>query len=330
MVSKEAQAIIDSLRAGKKAGFEARRAVAESGQNPLLAEIEGIYRQRREGDENARNRPLPDGLTLSYTNADGVPGEWLRTLPIDPGKLPERAILFLHGGGFTTGSALSRRFMAAGIAHHAKVDSFAINYRKCPEYRFPAHLMDCVTAFLWLVKEGYRPEHITVIGESAGANLAVCLPLFLRDRGLPVPGGVCAVSPVVDLDGRYDSRVLRANRDPMIGEFFDEDRLEDILREFKTASAQPDLSLYCTPEECKSPYASPIHGDFTGFPRLMIQVGTEEILYDDSIELEKKAREAGVDVKLHIWPELFHCFSLFDMPEGDEVRREIAAFVRGE
>lgn len=326
MLSKEAEQVIKMLRKGKEASDKAMKEAMNSGTDLLLLQIKGIYEERKMVDEEAMKLTLKDKLTLKMDNADGVHGEWLQYLNIDPEKQRDKVILFLHGGGFNTGSALARRFMTGNIVLNAKVDAFSIDYRRCPEYKFPAHLEDCVTAFLWLLKKGYSPKNIVVIGESAGANLALCLPLYLKDHYFPMPGGVCVFSPVVDLDGRYDSRITRTNRDPMLGGLVDEGDLGRTLEMFRREEAKPNL--YCTVEEMKSPYVSPIFGDFKDFPKLSIHVGSEEVLYDDAIALEKKAKAAGVDVTLREWEGLFHCFPIFDIPEGDAACKEIGEFVR--
>ena len=323
MISKEAEAAIRMLACERDERNQTRKT-----QDPIAPDIEGIFKERESTDARARNLPLPDKLTLAYEYADGVHGEWLRYLDTDPAKLRNRVILFVHGWGFNSGSALSRRALAAKLSLCAKVDSFSINYRRCPEYRFPAPVEDCVTAYLWLLKKGYDPKEIVLFGESAGGNLVLAMTHFLQDHYFPLPGGVCAFSPVVEQTSCLDSRILRANRDVMLGMPMGDDQAPKMLELFRSdrISISP---LYCTAEEGASPYASPMRGDFTGFPKLMVQVGTEEMLYDDAVELVKKATAAGVTATLHIWEGLFHVFALFDLPETALVCDEIGQFIRG-
>lgn len=327
MLSEQAMQTIDMLRGHKIRGAAMARTETGTPEERAHREMLRVFEGRRAMEEMALLRPLPDGVSAQPVLADGVPCEWQRYADADPEKCRDKVILFLHGGGFSGGSAATRRVMSAGIVRHAKVDALSVNYRLCPENRFPAGLYDCETAYVWLLRQGYRSENIYVMGESAGGNLSVAIVHYLRAHSLPLPGGICAFSPVVDLEDRFESRVLRANRDPMIGPFLDEKEIPAALERLKTGEVAGAPS-YCTVEERKSPFASPIHGDFTGFPKLLIEVGSEEILYDDSVELERKAREAGVDVRLHVWEGLFHSFAIFDIPETDEVCIEIAAFVR--
>jgi len=351
-ISKEAQAAIDLMMRGRAAkeaaaaqraaerrtALEAAKADGAVKADALARELEAatlyeamqaVFEERRQGEVSGAARPLPNKLALSYAVADGVRGEWLRCLRAEPGFVADRVVLFLHGGGFASGSAVSRRALAAKITLHAKVDSFSIDYRQSPEYRYPAHLDDCVMAFVWLLKQGYAPGNVCVFGESAGATLALALPLYLRDHHLPLPGGVCAFSPLADMASGYDSWVTRANQDAMIGESFDASETQARLEAYRK-NGNPLRPLYCDDSEAACPYVSPARGDFHGFPRLMLQVGVEERLYDDSIDVATKARAAGVDVVLHEWEGLGHVFALFDCPETELVCAEIGRFARGE
>lgn len=318
MISKQAQEVIEMLRQGKVL----KQKKLKQG-DPKLALIESIYEERLRVDENGRRRQLPDKLTLEEDWADGVHGEWLHYCGQD--RVDGKVIMFVHGGAYNTGSALSRRHLTAKLVLAAHIDSFSIDYRRCPEYKYPAHVDDCVTAYLWLLKKGYAPQNIYFFGESAGGNLVLTTTLYLKDHYFPVPGAVCAFSPSCELGLGFESRITRANRDPMIGDFLTDDEIAERLSAYRRGEIR-STTLYCTPEESVLPYVSPARGDFSGFPRLMLNVGTEEILYDDAITVAGRAKEAGVDVTLRVWEGLFHVFPLFDMPETDQALAEIAAF----
>lgn len=323
MLSEEAKQVINMMKAGW-----ANRPAPDPDKDPKLAAIEGIYAERAMVDSPARVVKVPDRISVIPEMADGVYGEWLRYLEADPEKSRDKVILFLHGGGFQTGSCLSRREMASKISAYGKMDTFIINYRLAPEYRFPAGLDDCVTAFLWLLKKGYRPGDITVVGESAGANLCLCLSHYLRDHYFPMPGRIVPFSPVVELLDMYESRITKLPVDAMMGRSVSEEEIQEMLEELHSGNWPAGHSLYVTEEEGKSPYASPIRGDFSVFPRMLIEVGGDELLYDDACVLYEKAKSQGADVRLHVWEGLFHVFALFDMPETEAVLREIAEFAK--
>lgn len=326
MLSEQAKQVIAMLMSHRAAATEAKK----TDKDPELEAIESIYAERKLVDNPDRIVKLPDKISVIPEMADGVYGEWLRYLEEDPEKIPDRVILFLHGGGFQTGSCLSRCEMAARIGVFARMDTYIINYRLAPENKFPAGLCDCVTAFIWLLKKGYHPGKITVIGESAGANLCLCLSHYLRDHYLPMLGRVVPFSPVVELNDVYESRIRNLPTDAMLGCNITETEIQAMLDQLHNGTYQRPHSLYVTGEEGKSPYASPIRGDFSVFPKMLIEVGADELLYDDAYALYHKAREQGADVKIHEWEGLFHVFALFEMPETDEVSKEIAAFAREE
>lgn len=322
MLSTEAEKIITYMKEGWK-----HRPKEDPTKNPKLAAIEAVYAERAMVENPKLERKVPDRIAVIPDMADGVYGEWLRYLPEDTEKVTQQVILFLHGGGFQTGSCLSRRTMAAKISALAKVDTFIINYRLAPEYPFPAGLNDCVTAYLWLLKKGYQPEHITIAGESAGGNLTLAVCHYLRDHYFPLPGSAVVFSPAVNLEDVYESRITKLPTDAMLGREVTQEEMDRMLEQLHQGTLPSGHELYATEEEKKSPYVSPIKGDFTGFPRLLIEVGGDELLYDDACELYKKTKDQGVDVKLHVWEGLFHVFALFDMPETESVLKEIADFI---
>ncbi len=318
MISEEAKKVIEVLEEGKR-----RKQQKRSVGDPKLAFIESIYDERRVVNQMGENRPVPDKLSVSREFADGVLGEWLRYTGEE--RKDGKVIMFVHGGGFNTGSSVSRRHLAAKLVLSTHMDSFSVDYRLCPEYKFPAHLDDCVTAYLWLLKKGYAPENIYFFGESAGANLVLATGLYLKDHYFPAPNSICAFSPSAELGVGMESRITRTNRDPMIGEYLSDEEIEKKWEMFRN-NERSAIVLYCTMEESKNPYVSPVYGNYEGFPRLMLNVGTEEILYDDSIAVAEKAEKAGVDVTLRIWEGLFHVFPLFDIPEAIDAIDEITKF----
>lgn len=323
MLSEEARQIIERMKANW-----VNKPTADPEKTPNLVAIEEIYAERARVDDPKRIVKVPDRISVIPEMADGVYGEWLHYLEEDSEKQKNKVILFLHGGGFQTGSCLSRREMASKISVCGKLDTFIINYRLAPEYKFPAGLDDCVTAFLWLLKKGYHPGNITVVGESAGANLCLCMSHYLRDHYFPMPGKIVAFSPVVELADMYESHITKLPTDAMMGRNVTREELLEMLDMLHNGKWPAEHSMYVTEEERKSPYASPIRGNFYMFPKMLIEVGGDEVLYDDACELYDKAKSQGTDVRIHVWEGLFHVFALFDMPETEAVLKEIADFAK--
>ncbi|MCI8722950.1 MAG: alpha/beta hydrolase [Ruminococcus sp.] len=295
MISRQAQELMNMLREGKE---------ASKGQS---LSPEETVKLREKLNTQMNNTPLPEGIQIKDIHEGGVMGEFHHNLT--PGKSGDKIVLFIFGGGFETGSVISRRNCCSQVALAAGMDAFAVSYRQWPEAMYPAALEDCTAAFHWLEKKGYRPENIRIFGESAGANLTIATTMYLNDHGQALPGRICPFSPVIDVTNSLPSRISRNGRDPMV---------------------QGDAaSRFFTKEDEKQPYASPIRGSFQGFPPVMVHVGTEEVLFDDSMELKRLCEEAGVDITVRVWEGMFHSFCIFSLPETEEAMKEIGAFLRG-
>jgi epsilon-lactone hydrolase len=190
----------------------------------------------------------------------------------------------------------------------------ALDYRLAPEHPHPAPVIDAVAGYRWLLEQGVAPEHVVIAGDSAGGGLTVATLLRARDEGFPMPAAAVPISPMVDLQATGESMVTRADADPMI------DR----------AMALEIVQLFLGDGDRRDPHAAPLHGDLTGLPPLLIQVGDAEVLLDDSVRLADTARAAGVDVTLEVWPEMVHVFqaSAGFVPEADAAIARIAEFCR--
>ena len=231
-----------------------------------------------------------------------------------PALVPDRRILFLHGGAYVAGSAALYGHILWRFALAAKAEIVAIDYRLAPEHPFPAALDDAVAAWLALLGEGADPRCCAVVGDSAGGGLALALLLRLRDRRLPMPAAAAGLSPWTDL--ALTGATLRTNaiRDPMLN-------IDDvpIMAAHYLAGADP-----------QNPYASPLYGDLAGLPPVLIQVGSDELLLDDSVRMAKRLRQARVETELEIWPRMPHVWHAFApiMPEARRAIERVGAFVR--
>jgi acetyl esterase/lipase len=278
----------------------------------VIARIGGIYRGWTRDTSVARMRSDWDAAFSACTvpavreavSANGVEAEWI----IPPDAPRDKAILYLHGGGFRLGSVTSHRELIVRIANASACGVLAINYRLAPEHRFPAPIEDTITAYHWMQDDGFKPDDIVLVGDSAGGNLALAVMLSLRQRGLPLPVAAALMSPWTDLTASGASYVSRAEADPIHP------------RKMVLALAKNYLGEDGDPRD---PLASPLFADLAGLPPLMIQVGDRETVRDDSIRLAERARAAGVDVELQSWDGMIHVFQMF--PELAEAHRAIAS-----
>jgi len=267
--------------------------------------------RRRRFDAAARRAiRVPRNVCLQTVSANGVPSDWLEP----DNAVPGRAVLYLHGGAYVIGSPATHRGLAGLIAQTSQARLLLVDYRLAPEHPFPAGLEDALAAYHWLLEIGFLTEHIAIGGDSAGGGLTLSTALSLRDNQEKMPAALFLLSPWTDLTFSGDSIRTRADRDPLL-HLNDEGWL---------------VNIYANGRPLTHPYVSPLFGDLHDLPPTFIQVGTEEILYDDSSRLEQKARLAGVDVTLETWPGMWHVFQGFApyVPESRQAIEKIAEFIR--
>jgi monoterpene epsilon-lactone hydrolase len=255
----------------------------------------------------------PEDVTYREETVGGVPGIW--TLPI--GADPTKVLLYTHGGGFAVGSAASHRKLAAHVAKALGVTAFVLDYRRAPEHPHPAQVQDGVAVFTALTERGVAPADITTIGDSAGGNLAVAIALALREQGAPMPGGVVAFSPWLDMENRGETLVTNDATDALITVPLLESMIAGVL-----AGGEIDP---------RTPLANPLHADLTGLPRLSVNAGAVESLVDNATRLAEQAAAAGVDVTLSVVDGMQHVFPCLagNAHEADTEIAAIAAWYRG-
>ena len=243
-------------------------------------------------------------------DAGGVPAEWVAA----PGFDAERAVLYLHGGGYAIGSINTHRRMAYDISAACGARVLVIDYRLAPEHPFPAAVDDAATAWRWLLRQGLSPRRLAIAGDSAGGGLTIATLVNLRDQKLALPACAVAISPWVDLEGTGNSITVRAAQDPMV-------QKDGLLWM---------AGMYLNGKDAKTPLAAPLHADLKGLPPILVQVGSAETLLDDATRIAEKLHTAGVEVRLAVWPNMLHVFPFFApiLSEGREGCLEIGAFIR--
>lgn len=252
----------------------------------------------------------PEGVHSEAIDAGGVPAQWI----VPDGAATDRVLLYVHGGGYVMMSAETHRKMVSHFAKATGCRALNVDYRLAPEHPHPAPVEDTVTAYRWLLEQGIAPAHIAISGDSAGGGLCLAAALRIRDAGLPLPAAVVPISPWTDMEGTGASMESRAGVDLIVTA----DGIRQLSRVF-LGGADP-----------RDPYASPLYADLAGLPPIYIQVGDEEVLLDDSVRFAEKARQAGVDVTIEVFPEMQHVFQIAagGLPEADEAVRKYAAWLR--
>ena len=270
----------------------------------------GLSERRRRLDALGAQYSLPGDVSVEPVDANGVRAEWTMTPEADP----THVIMFLHGGGYISGSIASHRHMVAQAGREARARTLALDYRLAPEHPFPAALNDAVAGYGFLLARGFAPENIAIAGESAGGGLAIATLVSLRDAGVALPACAWCSSPWVDLEMTGGSMISKASIDPLISKPY--------LTELAAA--------YLNGADPRTPLASPLHADLRGLPPMLIQVGSAETLLDDAVRLAGAAGTADVEVRLEVWPDMIHAWHLFyqQVAAGRRALAAVGAFIR--
>ena len=265
--------------------------------------------QRAALERHGRRLRMPRQVDVRPAPIGPMYAEWSR--PDDAHA--DQAILYLHGGSYTMGSCITHRALAARIAAAAKAPTLTINYRLAPENPFPAALADTKNAYGWMLHLGIDARKIVVVGDSAGGGLALALAVGLRDQGLALPRALVCISPWLDLTLSGETMTTCAEADPLLS--------------WKTSVLH--ARRYVGPHDPREPLISPLFADPRGLPPLLIQVGQHEVLRSDSERMALRARQAGVETRLEVWPGMWHVWHAWagTVPEARRAIELVGRFI---
>lgn len=252
---------------------------------------------------------IPGTIEVTPLEIDGIYAEWI--CPVGVNK--QKVILFTHGGGYISGNCKDHRMHVSKIVQQSGVPALLYDYRLAPEHPFPAAVEDTLKVYRWMLAQGIQAEDIVVVGESAGGGLCMATLVAIRDEGLPLPAGGVASSPWLDLTCTADSYQRNERKDiSTLGSW-------QVWNKYYYADTDP-----------RHPWVSPLYADLKGLPPVFIQVGTYEIMLDDSLKFIEKAKAAGVDASISIWEEMVHCFAFFSpmFPEAKAGMEELCGMAR--
>jgi acetyl esterase/lipase len=290
-----------------------------SGSSLLLQAIVGVLKARAASvDDTAGTRDFNagqqlEGVTRIDADLGGVPA-----ITLGPQfSHPDRTVVYFHGGGYVSGSPPDRYLpLAAAVALGANARVHAVDYRLAPETPFPGAFDDCLAAYRWLIDEcAADPATLAILGDSAGGNLAIAVAVAARDEGLALPAGVAIISPFADLTFTGASIDQRKQMDPYV------------TRELLESMA----AAYVGEGPRNDPRCSAVFADLKGLPPLFIQVGENEILYDDATRISDAALGAGVEVTFESWRHGIHDWPVYisaGIPESAIAIDHVAAFLR--
>ncbi len=275
-----------------------------------MVDNEDLAKHRQSQDQVGKTFGTLKGMNYRPFMIGDIPSEWVS---VNHSHMVNHIILYCHGGGYFTGSLAYARVLTNKLAMSTSMDVLSFDYRLAPEHPYPAAVEDAVKVWDYLMYQGYGSRDIIVAGDSAGGNLALELGLRLKEQGRLLPRGFVLMSPWTDMTFRGKSHETRKEIDPVLNEAY----MERARSAY--AGAQPPA--------WDDPGLSPLYGDFAGFPPVYIQVGDNEILLSDSVELEKRLRKANVYVRLDIYRGMWHVFQMSPFKRGGDAVSKAAQFV---
>jgi acetyl esterase/lipase len=270
-----------------------------------------VHRLRQDAEKGAGFfGKLPADFELSPVTINGLPAEWMMPARAERDKV----IFYVHGGGYVLGSIQAHRAIVAKFVKGSGIGAFVFDYRLAPEHTFPAAIGDSLKAYRFLLAEGIKPANIVCVGDSAGGGLCLATLLALKDQDIPLPAAAVVLSPWTDLKNTGESFQTKAQVDTITWK-----EAQTVFSKYYAGDNDPGL-----------PWISPLYGDLHGLPPMLIYVGGDELLLDDSTRFAEKAKDAGVEVTLKVGEGMFHCYPacapLF--PEASQAMAEMCAFIK--
>ena len=277
-----------------------------------LMENDDIQKQRTV--QNQLGNILVNNKNYKFTpqKVNDMDAEWTDYIPKENIADNNKIIFYCHGGGYMTGSCLYARELTTKLARHTGLRVFCFDYRLAPEFPYPAAVEDAFSAWNYILSCGYDAKDLIVAGDSAGGNLALVLTLILQERNMELPKSLVLFSPWTDMTSSGKSYHAKELVDPVL------------TNEYITKA----VSCYLGSTSACSPYVSPLFADFKGFPPVYIQVGTNEILLDDSRALYKQLLTHNIYAKLDIFEGMWHVFQMSPIIKAEEAIEKAALFIK--
>ncbi len=283
--------------------------IAAKRANPFTPE-KSVEQLRLEYSATISVEAMPKGTTITEVDAGGETAEWTRA----PGASADHVFLFIHGGGYIRGTVPANRATAALISAATGATTLSVGYRLAPEHPFPAAVDDVHGAYRWVLAQDVDPKRVVVGGISAGGGLTLSLLLKLKDLGDPLPAAAVPMSAWTDLTQSGQSFIANDSSDPSLSKTY-----LDAMAAYYLNGADP-----------RTPLASPLYGELGDLPPLLIQVGSAEVLLDDSRLFAERAKAAGTEVTYEPWQDMIHGWHGFAnvLPEAREAIDSIGRFFK--
>ena len=273
-----------------------------------LVENSDIEKQRASKDSLGNLLVRSNDMSYEDVETDGIHAEWVS---VRRNHMKKYILLYCHGGGYNTGSLKYARSITNKLASSTSMDVLSFDYRLAPEHPYPAALEDAVKIWDYLMHLGYGARDIIIAGDSAGGNLALVLTLKLKEQKRILPRGLVLFSPWTDLTRSGKSHKTKCQIDPILTE------------EYLTRA----ILDYAAGEDLQNPLISPLYGDFDGFPPVLIQAGSNEVLLSDSKNLHKQMVLHHVGARVTVYQGMWHVFQMSPFKTAYEAMDQAAEFI---
>ena len=279
-----------------------------SAATPDVMDLEDLEKQRKNQELLGRLVAPMSGMTWRPFQVEEMNCAWIRP---QRGYDRRKAILYCHGGGYTSGNLGYSRILGSKLSQVTGMQVLNFEYRLAPEHPYPAAVEDAMAAWDYLMYQGYGARDIIVAGDSAGGNLALVLTHNLKQAGRRLPRALLLFSPWTDMTASGRSYQERAAIDPVL----------TLTYIYATRDA------YARGLDFTDPCLSPLFADLSGFPPTLVQAGTNEILLSDAVRLRNKMHRANVVCRLEVWEGMWHVFQTFPMKKAHEALEHVERFL---
>lgn len=303
--------------------LKSAHSVSSSGDSLNLEDI----KKQRQGQNRLSTLATPArSIETESLNIKGIPAEWVRP---NYKYNTRHIIMYCHGGGYTCGSLKYARILASKLALHTGLAVLSFEYRLAPENPYPAAIEDALTVWNYIMQLGFGAREVVIIGDSAGGNLALELALRLNSKKRIMPKGIALLSPWTDLTMSGSSYETCKDIDPMLTyEYISTARYSYVgLNEAYNDEFANDVKMNDSDFDYSKPEYSPLFADFTDFPPVLIQVGSNEILKSDSYDLFDKLIKQGVSASLEEYEDAWHVFQMMPLKKASRALDSIGSFI---
>lgn len=270
---------------------------------------EDLKRQRSAMERAGKLAAPTSDVTVEEFKVKNIACEWVKP---DFAHNPQYVILYAHGGGYTCGGLGYARILAAKLAVATGFSVVSFEYRLAPEHKYPAPIEDGMKIWKYLMEKGYEPNKVLLAGDSAGGNLVLCMTMKLIKEELVSPKGLILFSPWTDMTATSKSYEKYKEKDPIL--------TKEYVEGVRNAFVGEDVDF-------ADPKYSPLYGDFTSFPPTFIMVGRNEILLEDSVQLQKKILKAGGEAIIDIEKDGWHVYQQMPLPIATRAMKRVADYV---